>query len=176
MRFVILVLCFLALQQAPVEGHPGGVVVHVGPVNREIADSSPVAKGVIALGIPAQGTLHKVAIHFEMDNLTTHALHYSDTLVVYDVKNIKTGLRAPETAFGCSVDFFSDCHTIGSPMRPGSVNHLDIPPGGSFKENHYIDASYYLEAGEYNVIGYACAAQREGPECFKTNTINITVK
>lgn len=177
MKFVMLVLCSLALKQTPVLQRPrNGEIIHIGPVNREIADRSPVATAILTHGAPHRITNHKIAVNITIHNLTDHELSFTDPLEVFDVHNSKTGERAPETPIGCDLNFFSPCHTTGGFPRLGGVQVIHVPPHGTEEDESYLDIPYQLDPGEYTVLGYVCAAQREGPECFKTNTIKVTVK
>jgi len=150
----------------------------IGPVHREIAESSPVATAVIERTTPGnQLTPFKIAIRFTIRNISDHELSYTGPLTTLDVHNIATGQRAEDGPYGCYVHFFSKCYTPSIPrgIPAGGVKPLQIPKDSTFEDVHLVDGEYKLQPGQYSVVGYFCATQGEGPECFKSNTITITI-
>jgi hypothetical protein len=189
MKSVILLSAIFAsgMPQESQPGHPVSAYSAVGPVHREVANTSPVAKEVIELIAPKKGMVqYKIAIRSTLYNLTNHELIYVDPRQYFDVQNLKTGKRADSSPTGCYVNFFLDCYTPSMPIgRPGTgfgvtgtgVPNDVIPAQGSvgITPDDYIDMYYRLEPGEYSVVGIYCASKREGPECFKSNKITIQV-
>jgi hypothetical protein len=158
--------------------HPNSPYKSTGPLHRDIAENSPVAKEVIMQTTPRSGYEYKIAIRATISNITDHPLRYVDAGQYYDVRNRKTGQRPLDTPIGCYVNFFSECYTPSMPVGKTSFDlPTIIPPRGSIdtKPDQYIDMYYKLDTGEYTVVGYYCAAEREDPECFKSNTIMITI-
>jgi hypothetical protein len=121
----------------------------------------------------------KIAVHATLQNTSEHELVYVNPQVFFDVRNGRTNRRAPDTPAGCYANFFSKCYTPSMPHGiPSTGLPKDIVPAtGSIelKPLAYLDMDYELDPGEYTVVGIYCAAEREGPECFKSNKITITV-
>jgi hypothetical protein len=150
----------------------------IGPQHREIAESSQVATAVIEQTTPGrQMTPYKIAIQFTIHNTSNHELSYASPYLTLDVHNKATGERAKEGPYGCYVHFFSNCYSPSIPrgIPSGGIKPLTIPQGGKYEEQLLLDGEYNLEPGQYSVVGYFCAAKGEGPECFKSNAITITI-
>lgn len=149
----------------------------VGPIHREISQTSPVATEVIEQTGPSPGYKYKIRVQATVRNITNHQLVYVDPRQYYDVRVRGTGERAPETAAGCYVNFFSDCYRLSTPKGIPSTGLPKeiISPRGTIENVDFLDASYELAPGEYTVVGIYCSTQREGPECFKSNTITVTI-
>lgn len=183
MKKVILCLALLAtgVAQESKTGHQGSADMRIGPIHREIAETSPVAKELIERIVrdPRILSRHKIAIRVRIFNTTDHEINFQRMDAAFDVKNIKTGKRAPETPTGCTVDFFSECYTWTPPNS--EANGYGLKPGLTIKPNEFsestdlLDAYYELSPGKYSVVSYFCAEKREGPECFKSNKITITI-
>jgi hypothetical protein len=148
-------------------------------LHREIAEHSPVAVEDIEQIAPRPGVGYTVAVRATVRNTTNHELQYVNPDQFYDVRYSGTGKRVPDTDSGCYYDFLSDCYTPSPPHGiPGSgLPKAIIPPHGSIEipPTQYLDVFYEMNPGEYRVVGYFCASQREGPECFKSDTIKITI-
>lgn len=147
--------------------------------HREIGASSPVATEEIFraqhANISYQG---KISIGATVHNLTDHDLRYVSPEQYYEVRASNTGELAPVTPFGCHVIFFSECYERNLPIgipSAGPPTAIITPHGSQDMPVQYIDAYYTLSPGEYEVVGILCAKEREGPECFKSNKIKITV-
>jgi hypothetical protein len=178
----LLALLFTGVSSAqlPPNLGPGSVYVRTGPVHRQIAETSPVATVVIEQTAPKAGMKQfKIAVRATVHNTTGHELRYVNPSQNYDVTDRKTGKRAPNTDAGCYGNFFMDCYTPSFPVGvgPSGPPTYVIPPHGSkeIEPLAYIDMDYKLDPGEYTVVGYFCATEREGPECFKSNRITITI-
>jgi hypothetical protein len=188
-RFFLLAgfsaLAFHCISQTPKLGQfVSAYSKAIGPVSREIAETSPVATEMIERVAPDPRilTTNKIAVRYVIRNTTDHEIHYIEPLQTFNVTDVKTGERVPETPFGCSVNFFSKCYTsrmpagIGNGMGDKSGKpRIVVPPHGSVEYVGFLDASYQLSVGEFSVVGYFCADEREGPECFKSNKITITI-
>jgi hypothetical protein len=179
MKSVLVLLALIAsyIQEPPITGHPSPAYER-GAVHREIAESSPFAKEVIKQVAPEPGVQFKIAIRAVIHNISNHELVYANSQQFYDVFNIKIGERAPTTATGCYVNFFLDCYTPTLPRGiPSAGPPKDVIPVNGSKNVMvgYLDMDYQLTPGTYTVVGYYCATQREGPECFKSNRIIITI-
>jgi hypothetical protein len=147
----------------------------IGPEHREIGDGSPFSQLVLASAIPDPQSRENFAVRATLHNLTDHELTFVDVGGAFDVRAGTSGKLAPETAFGCSIDFFSECHTTRK-RPPWSAIVLHVPEHGSLDLGvSYLDPEYILEPGSYTVVEYFCAKQREGPECLKSNAITIDV-
>jgi hypothetical protein len=176
-----MLLSTTAIAQAPNAGKQESAYRRIGPIHREIVETSPVAKEVIAQ-IPRDPRIlspFKIAIRVRIYNTSDHEINFQRMDAAFEVTNIKTGKRPPETQLGCAVDFFSDCYT--SRMPKSEDNGYGRKPGLTIKPNEFVEStdlldSYYeLSPGVYSVVSYFCAEKREGPECFKSNRINVTV-
>jgi hypothetical protein len=151
-----------------------------GPLHREIADSSPVAKEVIEQTSPRPGMAqYKVAIRATVYNLTNHTLTYENPSQFYEVRSSKTGELAKSTPTGCYVNFFRECYTPSATRGVSGFGPIEkvIPAQGSvlILPEDYIDMDYVLDPGEYTVVGIYCSTKREGPECFRSNKITIRI-
>ncbi|WP_263366987.1 hypothetical protein [Edaphobacter bradus] len=190
MKSVLVLLAFIAsgIQEAPITGHPSPAYERRGAVHREIAESSPFAREVIQQVAPEPGIQFKntasnspqpfIAIRAVIHNISDHELVYVNPQQFYDVFNSKTGERAPTTDTGCYVNFFLDCYTPTLPRGiPSTGPPKDVIPAHGSKNLMvgYLDMDYQLAPGTYTVVGYYCATQREGPECFKSNKITISI-
>ena len=157
---------------------------HLGVIPQPIADSSPVAVASIQV-MDSSDNIFKVGsvikIHYSFQNRSDHQITYSEgsrtgsyfhAPVTLDVRD-ENGNLPPETPFGCDFHFFSPCHTAPHLAR------LPVPvrfPSGAKREGEiWLSAQYTLAPGKYTAIAYICGMS-EGPECFKTNTITITVE
>jgi hypothetical protein len=171
----------LGLQQSAKTGQQGGRAYEpIGPVHREIAEKSPVAIAVIEQTAPNPGVLgYRVAIRAAVRNITDHELQYVNPELVYDVTDSRTGKRVAETPAGCYWLFFSECYTPSEPPGRASEDPAKyvIPPYATIEilPMQYLDMDYKLDPGDYAVVGYFCASKREGPECFKSNKIRISI-
>jgi hypothetical protein len=168
----LLALTAAAQLQAPASAH-----VRVGPevigiVHKEIADSSPVAFATLHAEQNPVKVGSIIPIHFTLENRSDHDLKLFGGFPEVDIRD-KDGKIAPETAFGCGDHFFSPCHTAPGHSTRGPLRGA-IPVHGRVEDEIYPGPQYNLAPGTYTVVGYVCAVQ-EGPECFKTNTITITV-
>jgi hypothetical protein len=174
---VLLAFLFSGMRQ---EG--GRAYEPIGPLHREIADTSPVAALTIRQVIPRDPgylTKAKFEIKATLRNLTEHQLTYVNPQLVFDARNSATGESAPDTPTGCYANFFSKCYTPSAPwgmLSTGPPKHV-VPPNGEFEivPPEFIDQYYQLAPGKYDVVGIFCATQREGPECFRSNKITIAV-
>ncbi|WP_263366983.1 hypothetical protein [Edaphobacter bradus] len=181
MKSVLVLLALVAsyIQEPPITGHPSPAYERSGAVHREIAESSPFAREVIQQVVPKPGNQFKISIRAVIHNISNHELVYVNPAQFYDVFNIKTGERAPTTAAGCYGNFFLDCYTPTLPRGiPSTGPPKDVIPVHGSIENvkaGNLDMFYQLTPGPYTVVGYYCATQREGPECFKSNKITITI-
>jgi hypothetical protein len=163
----------------PVERPPRPVI---GVVPQEIADSSPVISATITAPSCAPANTFNIGsdinIHIVLQNRTDHDVRYLEAslrgihgLVNYDVRD-NNGDLPPETELGCGRHFFSPCHTETGTR---ALVPPPIAPKGTLEKDWHLNAEYELAPGTYTVVGYVCGMQ-EGPECFKTNTIIITVE
>jgi hypothetical protein len=180
MKSVIVLLAFIAsgIQETPQVGHIAERSYPRGAVYREIAESSPFAKVEIQQVAPEPGIQFKIAVQSVIHNISNHELVYVNPQVLFDVFDSKTGERAPTTATACYTNFFLDCYTpTPPPGTPSAGPPKDvIPVHGSQKMLiGYLDLYYQLAPGTYTVVGYYCSTHREGPECFKSNKITITI-
>jgi hypothetical protein len=178
-QVLFLLALFIIDPNQPPSGQQGNAYRPTGPVNREMADHSPVAVEIIEQIDPRPGVGYKVAVRATVKNTTNHELQYINPEQFYDVRYSGTGKRVPDTDAGCYYDFLSDCYTRSLPpgiAGPGLPKDV-IPMHGSIEilPAQYLDMFYQLTPGEYSVVGYFCASQREGPECFKSNTIRIKI-
>lgn len=183
MRNVFLFLALLAVgtAQEPKIGQMESGHTKIGQVHREVAETSPVAKMVIerVARDPRLLSPYKIAVRVRIYNISDHEINYQRWGFTSDVTDIKAGKRAPETPTGCYSHFFSDCYTWSEPMPEsggfGRKPGLTIEPNKYFETTDLLDSNYRLDPGDYSVVGYFCAAEREGPECLKSNKITITV-
>jgi hypothetical protein len=147
----------------------------IGPETRAIKENSPLIRVVISPASPDPRSQFRVAVKMTLYNLTDHDLSYSDVDGAYDVRISGSGKRAVETPFGCSIDFFSECHT-GKVPQPWSPALLHIPSHGMLELGiSYLDPEYVLEPGTYSVMGYFCTKQGGTRECIESNRITIDV-
>ena len=161
----------------------GDVEQKIGVIHREIAESSPVAKLVIEQvpRNPRWQTPAKIDVQAKTYNTSDHEINFRHCGVYFDVADIKTRKRPPETQIGCREHFFSDCHTWRMPLPDdngfGQKPGFTIKPGQSrVSADGLVDSEYQLNPGVYSVIAYFCAdKQPEEPEYFKSNTITITI-
>jgi hypothetical protein len=175
----LLVLTATAQSDAPVGRPAGGEPPHpVGAVHREVADSSPVASATLSpIQNPVKaGSITKV--HFVLENRSDHAIKYIG-FPVLDVRD-ENGNVAPETINGRGMHFFSPRHTeggAGNTYIGGGAYTLRgiIPVHGKLEEDGFVNSEYELTPGTYTVVGYVCG-MKEGPECFKTNSVKVTVE
>ena len=147
----------------------------VGVVHREIADSSPVASATLRSVQNPVKAGSDIKIHFVLENRSDHGIKYFGDLLEVDVRD-QYGKLPPETTLGCDRHFFSPCHSEG----PGGDVHVSPPQGiipshGKLEYDDFLNGQYNLVLGTYTVVGYVCAV-KEGPECFKTSMITITVE
>lgn len=182
MKTMLLLALFMSgLQQTAKTQQQGGRAYEpIGPVHREIAEKSAVAIVVIEQTAPNPGVLgYRVAVRATVRNITDHELRYVNPELVYDVTASRTGKRATETPAGCYWLFFSECYTPSEPPGRASEDPAKfvIPPHATIEilPVQYLDIDYKLDPGDYAVVGYFCASKREGPECFKSNKIAITI-
>lgn len=183
MRYAILCLALItaALAQEPKSGQPGSAYARIGAVHREISEKSPVAKLSIEQ-VPRDPRImnpFKITIQTRLYDTSDHEINYRRIEIAFDFTDLKTGRRAPETALGCAVNFFSDCYTSHMPMSEangfGKKPGLTIEPHKYFESKDFVDGFYKLSSGQYSVVAYFCAAEREGPECLRSNKIIISV-
>jgi hypothetical protein len=179
MKTISLLLVFISfgVQQQTVTPDPEYGVPR-GPVHRDVAENSPVATIVISVvPHPRVSYQGKLLIGASIHNVTNHELHYVYPQLYFEVRNSATGKLPPITPAGCHTLFFSDCYIASTPssFSPANVPPAIIPPQGTINESDYIDHFYTLAPGEYTVVGIFCAKKREGPECFKSNEIEVTV-
>jgi len=113
----------------------------MGPVRREIAESSPWRRSVIGLTTKDPRILSpfKIGIRNVIHNTTNHEICYVAPLQVYDVMNSETGERAPETSVGCSVNFFSECYTSCMPkgIQSAGKPKITLAPHASSEETYF---------------------------------------
>jgi hypothetical protein len=179
MRFIVFFLVLTLGQQTLFSSQQNVGDRRVGPIHRDIAESSAVAKQVIEQTAPEAGmTQFKIAIRATLLNTTDHDLTFAYPGQVYDVRVSKTGERAQDSPAGCYVNFFSDCF-MRAPS-PGSSGIYGpprdvIPPNGKIVRLQYIDQDYILPPGEYTVVGIYCAGEGEARTCFKSNKIIVVV-
>lgn len=149
-----------------------------GPVHRDIAKTSPVATMVISeVPHPKVSLEGKLLIKASVQNITNHELRYVYPQLFFEVRNSATGALPPITPAGCHGLFFSNCYIARTPssFSPARVPPSIIPAHGMISNSDYIDHYYTLAPGEYSVVGIFCAKEREGPECFRSNEIKVTV-
>jgi hypothetical protein len=180
MKSILVLLAFIAsgTQDTPLVGHIAERSYTRGAIHREIAESSPFAREVIEQVTPERGVQFKISIQAVIHNTSDHELVYVNPAQFYDVYNNKTGERAPTTATACYVNFWLDCYTRLPPPGTGLAGPpKDVIPVGGSKNlmEGYLDMDYQLTPGTYAVVGYYCSTYREGPECFKSNKITITI-
>jgi hypothetical protein len=173
LAFAVVCLALSATAQAGPKAGPHEIR-EIGIVHKEIAESSPVASGTLqAVKNPVKAG-EGIRVHFTLQNRSDHDIQFGDALVpVLDVRD-ENGDLAPETAIGRDIHFFSPHHTEKRPpfltAREGIIH-----AHGKEEGDCYPIAEYVLTPGTYTVVGYVCSV-KEGPECFKTNTITITVE
>jgi len=178
MKVITLFIAIMLPITAATQVRPGNAYEKIGPVGREIMDKSPVASEAISLTVPAKGYSYKIAIHAVLTNTSDHEIKYINPSQYYNVVDAETGKRAPETETGCYMNFFSDCFRPSAPSgTAGSDAVIKIGSHHSYeiKPDDFLDMLYKLVSGRYLVTGYFCAVKQEGPECFKSNTIMITI-
>jgi len=122
-------------------------------------------------------------IEVVLENISNHEIKYSfesrdhryrrQGIVFLDVRD-GNGNLAPETEDGCRSHFFSTCHTQVY-LSPHGDRPRSFAPREKIVSSEPLSVEYNLDPGEYTVVGYVCGMS-EGPECFKTNTIKITVQ
>ena len=171
---VCVALTATAQSQAPARDHVRVGSEEIGVVHKEIAESSPVASATLqAIKNPVKAG-EGIRVHFTLENRSGHDIEYTSGIhPVIDVRD-ENGNLAPETETGQALHFFSPHHT-DEKWTSKLPLHGIIPAHG--KEEGYCSpsAEYRLSSGTYTVVGYVCTI-KEGPECFKTNTITITVE
>jgi hypothetical protein len=153
-----------------------GRVRIIGIQNRKIADSSPSVSATIspALGPAKAGSAVKV--HLVVENTSDHEIAFWGALVMFDVRD-ENGKLAPETPEGCALHFFSPCYSVteynGSEL---SSPLLRLVPHKKLEDDEDLTQEYDLsQPGSYTAVGYLCSLVDQGPGCFRTNTIKITV-
>jgi hypothetical protein len=150
----------------------------IGPLHYVIAESFPDAKQVIEQIPPERGMKQfKIALQTTIYNTSDHELRFVSPGTDYIVIDMRTGLPPKDTPAGCYINGFSKCFTPSVPVGiPSSGLPVDvIPVGGKVTHLEYLDQGYILEAGKYSVTGIYCTAKGQGRECFKSNTITITI-
>lgn len=180
--FAVVCLALIATAQSGAQAESRGTretgpygIREIGIVQKEIAEFSPVASATLqAFKNPVKAG-EIIPIHFILENRSDHDIEYEGGFYpALDVRD-ENGKLAPETeTTGRDVHFFSPHHTESRPKTrtpPQGIIHAHQKKEGDYA----ISAEYRLPPGTYTAVGYVCTV-KEGPECFKTNTITITVE
>jgi hypothetical protein len=145
----------------------------IGAVNRTIADSSPyVTATLVADDVVYNRT--RIPMVLWIKNKSNETITTPVTSVfVLDVRDGSNN-RAPETASGCGVHFFSVCYSAKEGPIPMFSQELN--PGVAARFDVAVTAEYEInKPGKYSVTAYVCDLQPH-PDCFKSNTVRVTVR
>ena len=163
----------VAAQEAP--GHSAeDEPIKIGIVHREIAESSPVVSATLSSKATSFQSGGSVKVHLVVRNTSDHEVPYVGPILVVEIHDASGNVSA-ETDFGCRRHWFSSCHYLKGVNRV-PLGHGNLAPNGRLESDMELSDEYKFDrSGTYTAVGYVSGI-KEGPEYFKTNSVNITIK